>query len=110
MVHTVRQEYFVPRGTYGRIGIQVDWFISTTWYKTFFPYCLYSIVPSYTSNDVGFWKAGGHLYRFSSYRSYLFLQRHDVELVCSDLQRVTPPILETFPKCIVITLLIVRPR
>lgn len=33
MVHTVRQEYFVPRGTYGRIGIQDDWFISTTWYK-----------------------------------------------------------------------------
>ena len=67
------------------------------------------IVSSYTSNDVGFWKAGGHLYRFSSYRSYLFLQRHDVELVCSDLQRVIPPILETFPKCIVITLLIERP-
>ena len=40
MVHTVRQEYFVPRGTYGRIGIQDDWFISTTWYKIFFPYCV----------------------------------------------------------------------
>ena len=34
MVHTVRQEYFVPRGTYGWIGIQDDWFISTTWFKT----------------------------------------------------------------------------
>lgn len=40
MVHTVRQEYFVPRGTYGRIGIQDDWSISTTWYKIFFPYCV----------------------------------------------------------------------
>ena len=54
MVHTVRQEYFVPRGTYGRLGIQDDWFISTMWFKTFFPYCLCSTVPSYTSNDVGF--------------------------------------------------------
>ena len=54
MVQTVRQEYFVPRGTYGRIGIQDDWFISTTWFKTFFPYCLCSTVPSNTSNDVGF--------------------------------------------------------